>query len=36
MLEQSRMFPEGVVPVYDVESMTDMIVSFVTAGMETR
>jgi AcrR family transcriptional regulator len=36
MLDQSRMFPEGVVPVYDVESMTDMIVSFVTAGMETK
>ena len=36
MLDQSRMFPEGVVPVYDVESMTDMIVSFVTAGMETQ
>jgi AcrR family transcriptional regulator len=36
MLDQSRMFPEGVVPVYDVDSMTDMIVSFVTAGMETR
>ena len=36
MLDQSRMFPEGVLPVYDVESMTDMIVSFVTAGMETR
>jgi AcrR family transcriptional regulator len=36
MLDQSRMFPEGVVPVYDVESMTEMIVSFVTAGMETQ
>ncbi|MGB6410395.1 MAG: hypothetical protein WBF16_04250, partial [Candidatus Deferrimicrobiaceae bacterium] len=36
MLDQSRMFPEGVVPVYDVDSMTDMIVSFVTAGMETQ
>jgi len=36
MLEQSKMFPEGVVPVYDVDPMTDMIVSFVTAGMETQ
>jgi AcrR family transcriptional regulator len=36
MLDQSKMFPVGMVPVYDVDSMTDMIVSFVTAGMETQ
>jgi AcrR family transcriptional regulator len=36
MMDQSRMFPDGVVPVYDVDSMTSMIVSFVTAGMETQ
>ena len=36
MLAQSRMFPAGMMPVYDVDSMTDMIVSFVTAGMETQ
>lgn len=36
MLDQFKLFPEGVVPVYDGDSMTDMIVSFVTAGMETQ
>ncbi len=36
MLEQVKVFPEGMVPVFDVDSMTAMIVSFVTAGMETR
>lgn len=34
MLARPRMFPAGMMPVYDVDSMTDMIVSFVTAGME--
>lgn len=32
MLDQVEKFPKGIVTVFDVDSMTDMIVSFVTAG----
>jgi AcrR family transcriptional regulator len=34
MLDQKKVFPEGVIPSFDVTSMTEMVVSFVTAGME--
>ena len=36
MVDLFKMFPEEAVPFYDIDSMTDMIVSFVTAGMETQ
>lgn len=34
MLDQLKVFPEGVVPAFDAATMTDMVVSFVTAGVE--
>jgi hypothetical protein len=33
MLDQKKVFPEGVMPSFDLTSMTEMVVSFVTAGM---
>ncbi len=36
MLNYPKVFPDGAIPVLDAVTITDMIVSFVTAGMETQ
>ena len=35
LLDHSKVLPEGMVPEFDAATITDLIVSFVTAGMET-
>jgi AcrR family transcriptional regulator len=36
LLGHAKVFPEGVIPDLDAGAITDLIVSFVTAGMETQ
>jgi len=36
LLDHARVFPEGVIPDLDAKTLTDWIVSFVTAGGETQ